>query len=312
MDLNLTMCTLASMMKYVVASNKLDKNNQASKKFGFFTSEQKIVGIVRNYVGLTNTARHPLALVMEACDDIAYAVIDAEDAVKKDLVSFNDLMNWLRTNGVSGDAEDPIINHVCDFSENEHKRLRAQKLQPAELNDVAMQKFRTCAIHVLICALVKAFDDNYTSIMNGEFVNNLIDVSAGRKLCKKLKQFDLENAYKNRSVLELELNGNNVIHRLMDFLWHGISHRETFSDVTTNRTNPFANYVYSRLSRNYRRVFEKNIQYSYEHDCLPVRYREMQLLTDMISGMTDQFCIDLYEDLRLHNKKMKPIDGTFS
>lgn len=312
LGLNLTVCTLASLMKYVVASDKRNSSNQACKKNGFFSSEQKIVEIIRDYVGLTDTARHPLALVMEACDDVAYSVIDAEDAVKKDLVSFNDLMTWLRSNGESHDATDPVIEYVCGYSECEHSRLRKQRLHPAELNDVSMQHFRTKAIHILVCAVLKSFSENYKQIMDGTFSASLVDLSAGSNLCKALKHFDRENAYKHRSVLEIELNGHNVIHRLMDFLWQGISHRAQFSCVESRRTNPFAEYVYNRISRNYRRVFEGKINFSYEHDTHPVRYRELQLLTDMVSGMTDQFCIDLYNDLLRHHTMMKPVDGTFS
>lgn len=221
-------------------------------------------------------------------------------------------MTWLKTDGESHSAVDPIIEYVCSCTEDQHRRLRDQKLHPAELNDVTMQKFRTTAIHVLVCAVLKAFSENYPEIMQGEFSSNLIDVSMGSELCKGLKSFDRENAYKNRSVLEIELNGHNVIHRLMDYLWQGISHREKFSCVMSRRSNPFAEYVYSRISRNYRTVFEKKVVYSYEHHVQPVRYRELQLLTDMISGMTDQFCIDLYENLRHHHSKMRPVDGAFS
>lgn len=312
LGLNLTMCTLASLMKYVVASNNIDKDNKGSKKNGYFSSEQEIVKIVRDHVGLTGNARHPLALIMEACDDIAYSVLDAEDAVKKGLVSFNDLMSWLETNSESHDSSDPVITNVCEYSREKHRAMRRQNLHPAELDDVAMQIFRTRAIQVLILAVLRAFEENYPSIMDGSFGNALVDISAGRELCNGLKLFDRVNAYNHRSVLALELNGHNLIHRLMDFLWQGISRRTDYNNMSSSRQGPFAEYVYSRISRNYRRVFEKKIEYSYTHEDHPIRYRELQLLTDMISGMTDQFCVDLYDDLQKHEKKMRPIDGTFA
>lgn len=31
---------------------------------------------------------------------------------------------------------------------------------------------------------------------------------------------------------------------------------------------------------------------------MPTRYKEAQLLTDMISGMTDKFAVDLFSELR--------------
>ena len=119
---------------------------------------------------------------MEACDDIAYSVIDSEDAVKKGLVSFNDLMMWLRMGDKPSDAKDQVIEYVCQFSEEEHKRLQEQRLDPAELNDVTMQKFRTTAIHVMVNVVLKAFADNYEDIMSGRFRHSLVDVSQGAEL----------------------------------------------------------------------------------------------------------------------------------
>ena len=38
-----------------------------------------------------------------------------------------------------------------------------------------------------------------------------------------------------------------------------------------------------------------------DNNGLPIRYRELQLLTDMMSGMTDGFAIELYNDLKRFN-----------
>ena len=313
LGLNLTMCTLASVMKYVVASDKIDQNVQGCKKHGFLASEQQVVRSVRECVGLIDFARHPFALLMEACDDIAYSVLDAEDAVKKGLVSFNDLISWLRSrDGISAGAADRVIEYVCAFSESEHRILINQKLEPDELNNVAMLQFRTCAIQVMVAGVMKTFSDNYNLIMAGSFHSSLIDSSEVKELCRALKRFDLEHAFKHRSVLDAELNGHNIINGLMDFLWMGISQRVVFAELGSRRKTPFAEYVYSRISRNYRRVFEGKISFSYTHDPLPIRYRELQLLTDMIAGMTDQFCVDLYHDLKMHYVRTDQIGRPFT
>jgi dGTPase len=47
------------------------------------------------------------------------------------------------------------------------------------------------------------------------------------------------------------------------------------------------------ISDNYRSELEEG---AYDTS-LPHRYREVQLLTDMISGMTDGFVMDLFRDL---------------
>ena len=50
-------------------------------------------------------------------------------------------------------------------------------------------------------------------------------------------------------------------------------------------------YVYALISENYRRVFESpNVPVQ------PVLYGELQLLTDMIAGMTDSFAMSLHQE----------------
>ena len=95
LGLNLTLGTLAALMKYVASSNTVNSETQARKKFGYFASENSLIEIIRQHVGLNESCRHPLAIIMEACDDIAYSILDAEDSIKKGFVSFNDLIVWL-------------------------------------------------------------------------------------------------------------------------------------------------------------------------------------------------------------------------
>lgn len=313
LGLNLTVGTLASVMKYVASSDSLDENVQALKKVGYFASEQSLVEKVRAEVGLTGNARHPIAVIMEACDDIAYSVMDAEDAIKKGFVSLNDLLATLSYWPVSKDDEnpvqDPVIEYICKITNWELDQLREQeKLHPSELQDVATQKFRVHAIHLMVSAVVEAFGEHYKAIMDGSFSGELIKVSKAGKLCSALKKFDRENAFSHKEVLEIELNGYNILNRLMDYLWIGISERKSYVELNSKRRSPFSAYVYSRISKNYKRIFENAITEFHDDQSLPIRYREMQLLTDMVSGMTDQFCIDLYNDLDCHYRKMKPIN----
>jgi dGTPase len=257
-------------------------------------------------VALAGDARHPLALIMEACDDIAYSVLDAEDSIKKGLVSFNDLIAWLRHHSDG----DPVIEYVFKIAEWEHTALAEQKPLTGELKDVATQKFRVHAIGVMVSAVAAAFRNHYDFIVSGSFDGELIKISAASRLCGALKRFDRENAFSHRSVLEIELNGYNTINSLLDFLWMGITERANYAKLGSERTDPFSAYVYSRISRNYRRVFEGAVKCYHNNDRLPVGYKELQLLSDMISGMTDRFCMDLFDDLSRHYKKMRKIDGT--
>lgn len=90
--LNLTYATLAALIKYPRSSFS---DSNIWKKHGFFYSEKEIVNKVWAETGLSENIRHPLTYIMEACDDIAYTILDAEDTIKKGLASINDLFYFL-------------------------------------------------------------------------------------------------------------------------------------------------------------------------------------------------------------------------
>lgn len=297
--LNLSYATLAALMKYPVASHQVNEDaGIASKKFGFFASEEKLVNAIWAATGLGSGIRHPLTFIMEACDDIAYSVLDVEDGIKKQLISFSDLMAELRKAASSGDE---CLQWVLNKSEEDHQILLDNKertFSPAELNDVSTQKFRVYAIHAMISAAIEAFRIHSPSMMAGTFTKELVKESKAATLCKTLKKFAQSHCFKHRSVLEIELQGYNIIHELMEYLWEGIVDREHQDILDSKRNTPFANYAYHRISENYRCVFEGKRNTSYEVAELPIRYRECQLLTDMISGMADGYALELCKELR--------------
>lgn len=281
--LNLTYATLASMIKYPRASNS---DSSLWSKHGFFISEQDVVHDVWDKTGLSEGVRHPFTYIMEACDDIAYSVLDAEDIVKKGLASFHDLMDFINCHLLCKD--DIVAKRVVENCKDIHTTYAQQNLSPAELNDMSMQMFRVFAIAELVDAVVIAFKDNIDKFLNDNCeIKDLMSQSTGCNLCKVLKQFDSSRGYQHSSVLKLELKGSNYIKGLMDMLWLGIKGRATHD---TQWDTPFGRYVYGRISENYRRIFEQK-------NDLPAHYKEAQLLADAISGMTDSYLIALHDEL---------------
>ncbi|MBL3562653.1 dGTP triphosphohydrolase [Rhodovulum sulfidophilum] len=291
--LNLTCGSLAALMKYLGTSEQQNKSNIATKKFGYFHSETDVVMDVWKETGLKEGLRHPLTFLMEASDDIAYSVLDVEDAVKKGLVSYRDLISYLET-GVSGESEtDAVIKNVCERADAQHKKHKDAKLSPNEVNDLSTQMFRVFAIEKMVSAVIEAFLEKQSDIETGALTYDLISVSSAALLCRKLKDFAFENAYKHRSVLELELEGHKVIHSIMDMLWPAIVSRGDPRKATKGHPGtPFEKYAYGRISENYRRVFES------PNEDLPLGYRRCQLLADMISGMIDGFALSFERELR--------------
>lgn len=291
--LNLTSGALAALMKYPGTSENQNKSNIATKKFGCFHSELDVVGDVWKETGLKEGLRHPLTFLMEASDDIAYSVLDVEDAVKKGLVSYRDLISHLEV-GEDGETEaDALISDVCARANVQHKKHRYAELSPSEVNDLSTQMFRVFAIGRMVSAVIEAFLEKQESIEKGDLKDDLIAVSSAALLCKKLKAFAFENAYKHRSVLELELEGHKVIHSIMDMLWPAIVSRgDPQRAVKGHPGTPYERYAYGRISENYRRVFES------PNEDLPLGYRRCQLLADMVSGMTDSFALSFERELR--------------
>lgn len=308
--LNLTYATLAALIKYPRPSyGPSDK----WKKHGYFHSEEKVIQEIWQATGLTTAnvnegCRHPFTFLMEACDDIAYSVLDAEDTVKKGFASYQDLIDFLKFRH----STDTVTARVLELTEKKNLEWASARntLSPYEINDLSMQMFRVFATSELINAVVQAFSEHKGTLLSKECeFKDLMSHSQGRQFCDSLKEFDRTRGYRHRTVLELELKGSNYIQNLMDMLWVGIhghktkrerdaeKHALSSGSLTASRDehksdSPFGRYAYGRISENYRRVFED------PDNTLPVLYKEAQLLTDAIAGMTDSYLMRLHDELK--------------
>ena len=275
--LNLTYATLAGMLKYPVLWNS--STIEEYRKAGVFESERDIVVDVWEHTGLAEGVRHPLAYVMEACDDIAYSVIDAEDIVKKRYASFVDVVDHLQ----SCNSNDGVTRDVVEAAVNKNTEFRKELLSSSELDDLSMQMFRVKAIAAMVEAATEAFAANVPAMMRGSIEKEfeLIRRSRSGPLCESLKKFDREHGYQNPEVLRLELRGDTYLGQTMDMLWDGIVNHES--------GEPFAEYAYGRISENYRRVYENSRQEDRDR---------WHLLCDAISGMTEQYLASLHDELK--------------
>jgi len=283
---NLTCGTLAALLKYPSIYGTGDKFG--FKKYGVFASESGTVNAVWQETGLKAGLRHPLAYVMEACDDIAYSVIDAEDTVKKGYASFYDLMDHLENQA----GTDPVVREVIGKSCEKNKEFKQQKLSSRQLNDISMQMFRVKAIAVMIEAATDTFVDHIKSIMSGTVVPGfeLIKNSRCAALCKAAKGFDARYGFQHREVLKLELRGSNYISDMMDYLWAAIS-------AEGRDCHPFERFVFNDISENYRLVYERSAKGDYE---------KRQLLCDTVSGMTEKFLIRKCDEYAALKKCYRP------
>ena len=276
--LNLTFATLAALLKYPSLHNSKDRGGY--KKFGVFESERHIAQDVWDQTGLKEGQRHPFAYIMEACDDIAYSVIDAEDTVKKGYASFYDLMDFLEANS----NNDLKIEELVCATRKKNEEFRNQSLSSRELNDISMQMFRVKAISLMVVDVTKIFVINVSKILNDSCEKGfeLIKSSESAQLCRVLKKFSRRHGFQHSDVLKLELEGNNYIKGLMNLLWEAI-------DTPNKNKTAYQRYAYGTISENYRRVYESSQPLT--------QYGKQRLLCDAVSGMTEPYLIKIHGSL---------------
>lgn len=95
--MRLTYATLGAYLKYPWLSQTIDPTGTtpASRrpKFGCYQSEKEVLQEIAEHLGLIQLGdyhycRHPLTYLLEAADDICYALIDLEDGISLNMLSY--------------------------------------------------------------------------------------------------------------------------------------------------------------------------------------------------------------------------------
>ncbi len=92
----LTYATLGTYLKYPWSALHADALGYKKHKFGSYQSELPLLEQIASklqlpQLGPQRWARHPLVYLMEAADDICYALIDLEDGLEMDLLEYREV-----------------------------------------------------------------------------------------------------------------------------------------------------------------------------------------------------------------------------
>ncbi len=262
----LTYTTLASIVKYPFESLLTDK-----PKFGFFQSEKVIFERIANELGLLQVngnpskyARHPLVFLVEAADDICYQLMDLEDAHKLKIHNY-DKTRELFMSFFDQQIEAKQINRM-----NETLNMVAdQNEQIAYL--------RATVIGKLVKQCIDIFQEKQDDILAGNFQKPLIDhvhpvsISA----IKTIKEVSVSNIYNDRSVVEIEISGYQIIGTLL----------EVFIEAILNPKEGISKKMLMLIPDQYR-------------GNQPSTYEKVQAVVDFVSGMTDLYALDLYRKIK--------------
>ena len=268
--MSLTYACLAAMIKYPFASTERTKKG----KYGFFQSERDAFLSIAEETGLACLdsargiyARSPLAYLMEAADDIAYMIMDIEDAHKLGILSF-----------------DETRERLSSFFDGENLQKFRQKLD--NVKDVVTDSnelvafLRAMSINHLTQRTSEVFLDHRSEIMNGIFSGSLV-----KNLPEKIEteyeessDMSVRKIYNNRSVVKVEITGYNVLKTLVEEFLQAILEPNT----------------------NYSRKLLQLIPEQYKTDNHST-YDKCRSILDFVSGMTDLYAMDLYKLIRGDN-----------
>ena len=262
----LTYTTLASIVKYPFESMLTDK-----PKFGFFQSEKALFERIANELGLIKLnddparyCRHPLVFLVEAADDICYQLMDLEDAHKLKIHGY-DMTRELFMSFFDPQMEAKQISRM-----NETLRVVSD---PNE----QIAYMRASVIGKLAKECIDTFWQHQEEILSGGFQQPLIDHVLPTSLAaiKTIKEVSIKNIYNDRSVVEVEISGYQIIGTLL----------EVFVKAMLNPEE--------EISKKMKRLIPA--QYNGQH---PTTCEKVQSVVDFVSGMTDLYALDLYRKIK--------------
>jgi dGTPase len=288
--LNLTFGTLSAACKYIPPSNHAGRgSNRSHKKPGFFASENALIDSIREKTG-TGAARNPITYLVEAADDIVYSVADIEDAVKKGVLTWDEVERLIRDESGRG-VPSEIVD---DLLERKDRILKAGRDNvPDNLpGDIHAAALRTAAVAISLEAAATTFECRYRQIMDGLYESDLASDCRTTPLIDLFKRIGQQRIYCTHATIKLELMGRCVIQDLMDLFWEGA---QVLPTDRAPRTKDFPGRIGALLSENYRTAFQHSVQDPTSD--LPEDYYIFQLVTDYICGMTDSFAKRLHAEL---------------
>jgi dGTPase len=265
--LSLTHATLGAFMKYPCTAEVADRGSahRSGRKHGIMAAElpewesiATTLGLVRRKPAIDHWPRHPLAFLAEAADDVAYLLLDLEDGFRLKHVTEAEYLALVRPLAGTSGQTAPARSEIAN---------RNDQLDRAGW-------LRARAIDALIHELADAFVARLDGIRDGTFDDEL------RKFVRHAAELDgvervcVRQCYQARDVLKMELAGAEAIQGLLGCFVTALLEPGTLRGA------------HQRLLRS--RVISDEGS----------RYEQLLRITDHVAGMTDNYAVRLYRELR--------------
>lgn len=316
--LNLTYSQLAAFMKYTFGSSdktsEKSKERPFSKKIGFFETEREILERAWDKLEMGSNNRHPLGFLMEASDDISYCVSDIEDGIEKEIISFEHFKNEVTTGLKKLQDKHPHNHSILD------SLISKLNERQAEFPIGSFLGFKTQLSNFLVDQVSDKFVELYSKLLSFEVTEPLISKKTIEyAILEVLREYTTKYLFTSYEAEKMELSGFAIIKGILDEYQKLISlTKEQFSHLILQNQDKMRECKLSIERRLYNRLPKKHIS-AYktaiankpinkmidEFECLTQAFEEisnekelhlrLHLIVDFVSGMTDQFSMEIYQ-----------------
>lgn len=301
-EINLTNGVISALIKYPVNSLQYTDSEDVDirkHKLGYFQAEEDSFHKIAQETGTLlddgEVARHPLAYLMEAADDIAYSTADLEDAYKKGLFTLDEFIDFFeeeitRIRGTKYEV-DKVRLLIDDLKERKEKTesIKTECVKEAYL--IAFQNWMDFVRQWFMYCVAYSFSKNYSEIMNGTYNKELIAETFHGPSMKILKKVMKKYVYIDPEIMKLELSAQKILSALLD----------DFIDAVIYFEEKDEGYKQTQKDKKLCALIPENLHEDYFHaktdDEACNLYLRFLMVTDFISGMTDSYAKNLYQDL---------------
>ena len=290
--MHLTSGVMDTIIKYPVDSIEKTKETGKekkdrrliAKKIGYYESEKDIFKAIKKNTGTLN-CRNPLTFILEAADDLAYTFADLEDGYKKGMYTYDDLMSVIEKSGDENGKIQLVKKLETAKKEKTYENVDADPYRQAVFQWLTAKQLYS------VSAVRDAFIAHYDEIMNAAFDKELIMCSTESTIIKELKDFAYRKVYCDKSILRVEIMGNEILTFFLDHFTDAVLHY----DSEYYQPNEIQKKYLALLSSNYLENYHDTVEHKADEDKI---YDKLLLAADYVAGMSDGFAKQLYQELK--------------
>lgn len=253
--LRLTYSTLGALLKYPWTVEHAGEK----EKFSCYQAEKQHLQRIADELGLPQLApgkwaRHPLSYLMEAADDICYAVLDLEDGIEIGLLKYLQVEPIFLT--LAGDS--PMLR---------------EELAEAPTVRRKISLLRGKAIQKAVNAVADAFVAQHDALLAGEFGGDILRACPSHIVdsIASAKTLAREQIFNDRRKVEVEVGAHSTLDVLLDAFLNAVHQL-----ITSERQ--------SFRSKRILDLMEYSVpQRDWSH------YQAYMRVLDFIGGMTDNY-----------------------